>query len=78
MGKPPLSKPSPGVYRDAPDRDDAASTSSALLMNDLDFPEADLPAYDDVVNLRADRREAADVPESQSYAFSEMDTWSLT
>lgn len=41
----------PGVYRDDPDRDDAASTSSAVLMGDIDFPEEELPAYSDEPNV---------------------------
>ena len=36
MGKPIPLKSSPGVYRDDPDRDDAASTSPALLMDDVE------------------------------------------
>ncbi|RFU28761.1 hypothetical protein B7463_g7588, partial [Scytalidium lignicola] len=40
----------PGVYRDDPDRDDAASTSSAMLMGDIDYPEEQLPAYSDDPN----------------------------
>lgn len=36
------------VYTDYPDRDDAASTSSAVLMNDIiDYPEAAPPPYED-------------------------------
>jgi hypothetical protein len=48
-------RPPPGVYRDDPDRDDAASMSSAVLLGDRDFPQAQddedldgLPAYADV------------------------------
>ncbi|KAF4630823.1 hypothetical protein G7Y89_g7321 [Cudoniella acicularis] len=38
----------PGVYRDEPDRDDAASMSSAVLLDDIDsFPDEELPAYED-------------------------------
>lgn len=38
----------PGTYRDDPDRDDAASTSSAVLLGDIDgLPEEDLPSYTD-------------------------------
>ncbi|KAH8652715.1 hypothetical protein BGZ60DRAFT_387661 [Tricladium varicosporioides] len=38
----------PGVYRDEPDRDDAASMSSAVLLGDIDsFPDEELPAYED-------------------------------
>lgn len=38
----------PGVYRDEPDRDDAASMSSAVLLDEIDdFPDEDLPAYSD-------------------------------
>ena len=51
MGKPLLSKPTPGVYRDPSDRDDAASTSSAVLMDDIDYSDADPPAYEDVATM---------------------------
>jgi hypothetical protein len=38
----------PGVYRDEPDRDDAASTSSAVLLDDIDdIDDEDLPSYSD-------------------------------
>ena len=38
----------PGVYRDEPDRDDAASTSSAVLLGDIDGVTDDgLPSYSD-------------------------------
>jgi hypothetical protein len=38
----------PGVYRDDPDRDDAASSSSAVLLEDIDYPpDEELPAYSD-------------------------------
>ena len=37
----------PGVYRDDPDRDDAASTSSAVLLEDIEYPEDELPPYTD-------------------------------
>lgn len=38
-----------GVYKDDPDRDDAASTSSAMLLGDFDsYPEEELPAYTDL------------------------------
>ena len=38
----------PGVYRDEPDRDDAASTSSAVLLGDIDdLPNEELPSYSD-------------------------------
>jgi hypothetical protein len=47
MGKPALPPPQPGAYRDDPDRDDAASTSSAVLMGDIDYPDEALPAYTD-------------------------------
>ena len=48
MGKLIPPKPSPGGYRDDLDRDDAASTSSAVLLDDIDCPDSDLPAYEDV------------------------------
>lgn len=38
-----------GVYRDDPERDDAASTSSAVLLGDIDsYPDEELPAYTDL------------------------------
>ena len=61
MGKAkPDTRPPPGVYRDEPDRDDAASTSSAVPLGrvdphdndeDNDFPDAELPAYENVPSL---------------------------
>ena len=70
MGKPIHSKPTLGVYRDEPDRDDAASTSSAVLMEDIDYPDADLPAYEDVVYQRGGVEEAADTQqEPQTYTI---------
>jgi hypothetical protein len=51
MGKPSLQPPQPGVYRDDPDRDDAASTSSAVLMGDIDYPDEELPSYTDEPNV---------------------------
>ena len=66
MGKPMLPKHSPGVYRDDPDRDDAASTSSAVLMDDIDYPDSDLPAYEDVQT--SSRPTEAPLQEPQSYA----------
>ena len=49
MGKP-TQPHQPGVYRDDPDRDDAASTSSAVLLGDIDYPEEELPSYTDEPN----------------------------
>jgi len=40
----------PGVYRDDPDRDDAASTSSAVLLDHIDYSNEELPAYSDEPN----------------------------
>ncbi|KAI9756122.1 MAG: hypothetical protein M4579_004009 [Chaenotheca gracillima] len=63
----------PGVYRDDPDRDDAASTSSAIPMGDSEYADADtdgiLPAYtDDVSDFRQSATIAApttyDIPDS--------------
>lgn len=69
MGKPMLPKPSPGVYRDDLDRDDAASTSSAVLMDDIDYPDSDLPAYEDVPTVPTSSRPTpAQLQEPQSYA----------
>ena len=48
MGKQLDSRTPAGVYRDDPDRDDAASTSSAVPMDDMEYPDSDLPAYEDV------------------------------
>ena len=49
MGKP-IQPHQPGVYRDDPDRDDAASTSSAVLLGDIDYPDEELPSYTDEPN----------------------------
>ena len=68
MGKPMPPKPSPGVYRDDPDRDDAASTSSAVLMDHIDYSDSDLPAYEDI--SIASRPTPAPNQEPQSYARS--------
>lgn len=60
MGNPKLTaRPPPVIYRDEPDRADTASTSSAVLLSDIEypeeetplrdtFPEDELPAYSDV------------------------------
>ena len=53
MGKAPVQPHQPGVYRDDPDRDDAASTSSAVLMGDIDYPDEELPSYTDEPNAVA-------------------------
>ncbi|RDL42312.1 uncharacterized protein BP5553_02291 [Venustampulla echinocandica] len=46
--KAPFNPPPPGIYRDNTDPDDAASTSSAVLLDDVDvFPDEELPAYED-------------------------------
>lgn len=55
----PTARPPPGIYRDEPDRDDAASTSSAVPMGSVDFheennyPDSELPAYEDVPSTSA-------------------------
>lgn len=37
------------AYRDDPDRDDAGSTSSAVLLDDIEaYPDEELPAYTDL------------------------------
>lgn len=64
MGKPMLPEPSSGVCD--LERDDAASTSSAFLMDDIDYPDSELPAYEDV--LAGSRPTPALVREPQSYA----------
>ena len=74
MGKPLLSKPTPGAYRDAPDRDDAASTSSAVLMDDIDYSDADPPAYEDVATTSTPT--PARNQEPQSYVRSATELWS--
>jgi hypothetical protein len=46
--KAPIQPHQPRVYRDEPDRDDAASMSSAVLLGDIDsLPDEDLPSYSD-------------------------------
>lgn len=76
MGKKPSAQPAPRVYRDEPDRDDAASTSSAVPLegvyvheNDHEnaFPDAELPAYEDVPSLPS-TRSAAVRPEREQPA----------
>lgn len=67
MGKSLPTKPAPGVYRDEPDRDDAASTSSAVLMEDIDHPKLDLPAYEDAVLLERIGQNADGDEEPQAY-----------
>lgn len=68
MGKITGSKPPPGVYRDDPDRDDAASTSSAVLMEDVEYPDSDLPAYQDVPPVAGTAQ--SQYHETQSYVDS--------
>jgi len=46
-------KAPPGVYRDDPDRDDAASISSAVLLGDMDYPEEEPPSYSDIPAVNA-------------------------
>lgn len=65
MGKLTTPRPLHGVYRDEPDRDDAASTSSAVLLEDVGYPDADLPAYEDVAGIGLDRRNAVSVDDTQ-------------
>ena len=65
MGKPLLSKPTPGVYRAPSDRNDASSTSSAVLMDDIDYFDAEPPAYEDVATTS--RPTPARSQEPQSY-----------
>ena len=68
MGKPMLPKPSLGIHRDDFDRDDAASTSSAVLMDDIDYPDFP-PAYEDVPTVPTSSRPTpAQLQEPQSYA----------
>jgi len=70
MGKLMTPRPPPGVYRDEPDRDDAASTSSAVLLEDVGgYSDADLPAYEDVAGMGFDRRNAVSVDETQQLMF---------
>jgi len=54
-------------YRDDPDRDDAASTSSAVLLGDIDFPDEDLPAYEDTPSAILDTASAAPVHNADPY-----------
>ncbi len=62
-------RPPPGVYRDEPDRDDAASTSSAVLLEDVGYSDADLPAYEDVAGMGLDTGNALSVDETQQLMF---------
>jgi len=69
MGKLMTPRPPPGIYRDEPDRDDAASTSSAVLLEDVGYPDAELPAYEDVAGMVVDRRNAVSVDDTQQLIF---------
>lgn len=66
MGRLIPTKATPGVFRPQPDRDDAASASSVVLLDDIDCDEADLPAYEDVVGPGRIGREAANDRELQA------------
>lgn len=48
MGRPTSPLPPPSVYSDDPDLDDAVSTSSTTLLEEVEYPKADPPAYEDV------------------------------
>jgi hypothetical protein len=39
--------PQPAVYRDDPDYAETASMASAVLLGDVDFPDEELPSYED-------------------------------
>lgn len=65
MGKLMTPRPPPGVHSDEPDRDDAASTSSAVLLEDVGYPDADLPAYEDVAGIGLDRQNPVSVDDTQ-------------
>lgn len=54
-------------YRDDPDRDDAASTSSAVLLEDIDFPDEDLPAYEDTPSVVTEASSAIPAPNGDPY-----------
>jgi len=58
------------LYRDDPDRDDAASTSSAILLETIDYPDSAPPAYEDVPN--SSRPEPLSVHEPQSYVTTPL------
>ncbi len=77
MGKPKSGvKPPPNAYsnyRDEPGRDDAAFTSSAVPMSDIEYPEEEtpltegfpedqLPAYSDVPALSVTSSEGPPIP----------------
>ena len=70
MGKQLDSRAPAGVYRDDPDRDDAASTSSAVPMGDMEYPDSDLPAYEDVPATMGPTE--SHYPETQSYLGLEI------
>lgn len=40
-------QPPAGVYRDDPDYAETASMASAVLLDDVDFPEDELPSYEE-------------------------------
>ena len=65
------SKPPPGVYRDEPDRDDAASTSSAVSLRDhVEMEDEDLPPYTDNPDV-----EIGNPGEASELVESGADTW---
>lgn len=51
------------VARDEPDRDDAASSSSAVLLDNMEaYPEDELPAYSDLPESSYSKPKPAPVP----------------
>jgi hypothetical protein len=46
-------QPPPAVYRDEPDYAETASMASAVLLDDVDFPDEELPAYEDAPSQSA-------------------------
>ncbi len=77
MGKTTSVQPPPRLYRDDPDRDDAASTSSAVPLGGVNIQndnyhdiDAELPAYEDVANLPTISGSTVTFDERQSNSYS--------
>lgn len=46
-------QPPPAVYRDDPDYAETASMASAVLLDEVDFPDEELPSYEDTPSQSA-------------------------
>ena len=78
VGKASTPKAPPGVYRDDPDRDDAASTSSAVPLqeNTFDDNEDDLPPYiEEPSAITPSRRNGPPLPEDDDPKIEQWTSW---